>query len=132
MPTRVNIRLNQAAINRLLSPQGDIGERVERVTRAVANRARQRAPVDSGHLRASIRSAVRQEGGRIVGRVWTDVDYASIVHNGRGPVVPRRAKALRFQIGGRTIFARRVGPARGQPFLWEALRAESPWPVRRR
>jgi hypothetical protein len=46
--------------------------------------------------------------------------YPPVVEHGRGPVVPIRAKVLRFRVGGRTVFARRVGPAAPRPFLLPA------------
>ena len=56
-----------------------------------------------------------------VGEVENTARYAAIVHNGRGPVFPRRAKALRFRVRGRLVFAKRVGPARAQPWLRNAM-----------
>lgn len=57
------------------------------------------------------------------------VEYASAVENGatiqRPEIRPKRAKALRFVVGGKVVFAKRVKartirvPA--YPFLWPAL-----------
>ena len=61
----------------------------------------------------------------VKGEVEYTADYAAAVHNGTRPrvIVPRRGRSLRFQVGGRTVYARRVNhpgtPAR--PYLATAL-----------
>lgn len=58
--------------------------------------------------------------------VGTDVEYAPFVHDGTRPHIirPRRAQALRFAVGGRIVYARRVRHpgTRARPFLDRALR----------
>ena len=44
-------------------------------------------------------------------------NYAAAVEWGRGPVFARRAKFLRFEIGGQVFFRKIVGPAKAQHFL---------------
>jgi hypothetical protein len=70
-----------------------------------------------------------------------DIDYAASVHQGHGvirPIAPGgyklatgkrapRAAAppagfLKFEIGGRTVFAREVGPQPGRPWMTQGLR----------
>jgi phage gpG-like protein len=70
-------------------------------TDRIANLARVYCPVDTGHLRASITTAVRSEGGKVIGLVGTNVVYATAVHQ-----------------GSRTSTGRRV---EGRPFLRRAL-----------
>lgn len=53
-------------------------------------------------------------------------NYAVPVEHGRGPVVPVRAKALRFVVGGKVVFAKRVGPARAQKFLERGIQQAQP------
>ena len=49
-------------------------------------------------------------------------NYAQAVEFGRGPVVARRTKFLRFQLrSGEILFRRRVGPAKAQYFLRRAF-----------
>jgi len=67
--------------------------------------------LDTGRLRNSIN--VRPIDGGF--KLATDVKYAPLHQHG-GVVVPRRARALRFMVGGKPVFAARVKvPAR--PFL---------------
>lgn len=80
--------------------------------------------VDTGRLRNSIATETVASAGRVVGRVEARTDYARIVHEGRGPVVPVRRRVLRFTPKGGSgfVFAREVGPVAGVPFLTDALR----------
>lgn len=77
------------------------------------------APVKTGHLRRGHTSKVESAGGTIRGTVGTNVPYARIVHDGRGPVVAR-GRALSFVIGGRRLFRKRVGPAKANPYFARA------------
>lgn len=93
----------------------------------VLNRARILAPVDTGRLRAS--GKIRYSGlfsFRAKATVVFDVDYAQMVHDGTRPHIirPRRAKALRFVVGGQVVYARVVHHpgTRARPFLDQALR----------
>jgi hypothetical protein len=84
------------------------------------------APVRTGRLKASIHpDPVRRSGPwSIRTGVSADAPYAAPVHEGARPHVirPRNARALRFEINGRVIFARRVNHPgqRAQPFLTNA------------
>ena len=49
------------------------------------------------------------------------VFYGSIVRSGRGPVKAKKAKALRFMIGGRVFFRKSVGPAKANPYHLEVV-----------
>lgn len=106
--------------------------------RQVQNRARVLAPVDTGRLRNSIRvrNTMTWRGPSAV--VGTDVQYARMVHDGTAPHIirPRTKKALKFKVGGRTVFAKYVNHpgTRGRPFLDRALRevaAAEGWGYRR-
>jgi hypothetical protein len=104
-------RVNEAGIRRLFTGPNsaamrDLGARADRVER----RARQLVGVDTTRL---IRS-IRQERGAgfidiVAGRPGA-TPYILPHHDGARPHVirPRRAKALRFVIGGRVVFARKV------------------------
>ena len=94
--------------------------------RWIANQARADVPVRTGNLGRSIgEGQVRVTGPRTVsGSVHATARYAAPVHEGRRARVirPRNAKALRFEIGGRVVFAKivRQGPVKGRPFLRNA------------
>jgi hypothetical protein len=98
--------------------------KVEAMTRAVLAveaQVKRETPVRTGNLRRSITHRVEQGGNR--GVIGTNASYARAVHEGRGPVVARRGHVLAFTIGGKKIFRRRVGPAKGNPFLVRGLEA---------
>lgn len=94
--------------------------------RRVANQARADVPVRTGHLGQTIgEGPITFTGPRTVhGSVHATADYALYVHEGTRPhlIRPKRAKALRFNIGGRTVFARLVRHpgTRARPFLRNA------------
>ena len=66
---------------------------------AIERRAKRRAPVNTGRLRASITPDIRSP---FEGYVGTNVDYAAAVEYGGRPHVikPRKANVLRFKVGG--------------------------------
>lgn len=74
-------------------------------------------PVKSGELRQSI--TIESDGESA--KIGPHVPYAVFVHEGTAPheIRPRFAKALAFEIGGVTIFAKRVQHpgTHAQPFL---------------
>jgi len=83
--------------------------------------AKQTVGVKTGTLRRAITSQVKGSGTSIVAEIGTQgVPYARIHHDGRGPVVAR-GRALHFFIGGVEFFRKSVGPAKGNPFLTNAL-----------
>ena len=118
------IRLDRAALNRTFRAtsrsEGEIA------ARQIVARAKVLAPVDTGRLRASIR--VERQSTFGLRQRWTvgsDVEYAPMVNDGTRPHIirPRRAKALKFTVGGRTVYARVVHHpgTRANPFLDKAL-----------
>lgn len=118
------IRLDRAALNRTFRAtsrsEGEIA------ARQVVARAKVLAPVDTGRLRASIRVERRSTFGlRQRWTVGSDVEYAPMVNDGTRPHIirPKRAKALRFKVGGKVVFARIVHHpgTRARPFLDRAL-----------
>ena len=97
---------------------------VEGMTRtglALERAAKAAAPVKTGTLRRSITSTVSASARSYIARVGTNVPYAIYVEEGRGPIVAGPGKVLRFEIGGVVFFRKRVGPARAQPFMKNAL-----------
>lgn len=120
---------------RIRLDRGDLRRAIRQASRAelrevgprVVNRAKILAPVDTGRLRASIKGELQGVWTlrpRFV--VGTNVDYAEMVHDGTRPHVirPRNARALRFMVNGRVVYARVVHHpgTRANPFLDRALR----------
>lgn len=79
----------------------------EELARLFLAEARSRAPVLTGALRESIRLS-RQGAASFA--VEASAPYSGYVEYGSGPHViePVRARALRFTVGGETVFAKRV------------------------
>lgn len=100
--------------------------RMESLQRRIANQARQDVPVKTGHLGRSVREgAVRFVGPlTVAGSVEATASYAAAVHEGSRPYVirPRNASVLRFEVGGRTVFAKMVRHpgTKARPFLRNA------------
>jgi hypothetical protein len=59
--------------------------------------------------------------------VATSIKYAKWVNDGTGiygsgkPITPKRAKYLRFEIGGRVIYAKSVKGQKGQKYVEKTL-----------
>lgn len=85
------------------------------------------APVRTGALRAGIREMPIQRTGpwSLESGVESTARYSAPVHEGARPHVirPRFARALRFEVNGRVVFAQRVNHPgnRAQPFLRNAV-----------
>ncbi len=106
------------------APNGTTGIYLGGLTSAIAARARQLAPVNTGALRNSI--TPRIFAAPLRSTVIADVDYAAFVHEGTSAheIVPTKAKVLRFPTkGGAVVFTQRVdhpGTA-PNPFLADAM-----------
>jgi hypothetical protein len=73
--------------------------------------AKELVGVKTSHLRRSIIGVpARSAGGTITAMYGTNALYAKHHEFGTRPhvITPRRGKALRFQAGGKTVFARKV------------------------
>lgn len=119
------IRLDRASIRRSIR-QASMSE-LRIVGPRVVNRAKILCPVDTGRLRASIQGDLRRTWTlRPQFTVFTNVDYAPLVHDGTRPhtIRPVRAQALRFIVDGRVVYAKVVHHpgTRGKPFLDRAVR----------
>lgn len=107
----VVIVLDDAAINYLrFNWGGPIGRDLNRRLRTVEFRARATAGVRTGNLRRSMTTERKRVRNGLEGRVGSPVKYAQLHHEGTRAhvIVPRKAKALRFMVGGRVVFASRV------------------------
>lgn len=98
--------------------------------RRVESRGKAYCPVDTGRLRASIRTAHEVTADGVVVTVGTNVKYSSYVHNGTGiygpehrPITPKTASVLRFKPKGspKFVYAQSVKGMRARPFLKRAL-----------
>lgn len=129
-PGSVRITWNEAEFARILEH-----ETVPMAVWRAAGRVRDRAKmnittagrIDTGAMRNDIQ-ARRLRGGK--SGVWYEVGgtlpYTIYQHEGvDGPIVPRRAKVLRFKPGGSStfIFRPQVNGFRGEPFLTDALKS---------
>lgn len=102
------------AINDLVKQTGLAYEEAARTvvyeaTMEIQNIAKAYAPVKTGRLRDSI--AVRFFNDGMTSEVYTDVPYAVFQEFGtRGPykIRPKKAKFLRFEVGGKVVFAKEV------------------------
>jgi len=83
-------------------------------------------PVKTGRLQSGHRYSIEV----LRGRIYPTVKYAIFVHEPTRPhiIEPRRAKVLRFIIGGKVIFAKKVKHpgTKGQPFFEKAIRIRAP------
>jgi hypothetical protein len=123
-------RPNQAAVNAMLHGRtGPVVLHLANEGRRVEGNARRLVGVKSGALKASIGSRiVRSNPGYNVevfaGNTPATAKYVMPHHQGSKPHIirPRRRRYLKFQAGGRTVFARKVNHpgTRANPFLLRA------------
>jgi hypothetical protein len=125
------VTYNQANIHRLLhSPaEGVYQNTVGTVVRKTSAIAKATCPVDNGRLKSNHEEEITDEGSRLRGRVSNSTEYATSVHQGHKEIVPVKAKALAFRVNGVLVFAQKVKATKGRPWLVNALKAASPWPV---
>jgi HK97 gp10 family phage protein len=98
-------RLMQAG----LSSEQAVTEAMMQAATFIAATMKSLAPVDTGNLRDSI--GIQLQGGSIIiGPDMSQAPYAGYVEFGTQPhdIRPKNAQALRFQVGGRVIYARVV------------------------
>lgn len=120
----VSVQIDQGRLTRLLRlPGGLVDRNMRSRIRRVETRARQLAP---GSMGRQISSEITRERGEITGFVISNHPATIYVVSGTRPHVirPVRAQALRFQVGGRTVFAKIVyhPGTRANNFLLQALR----------
>ncbi|MEU5834468.1 hypothetical protein ABZ820_12460 [Streptomyces diacarni] len=120
----VEVRVDPGRIARLLRARGSLAERgLRQRTEKVARIAERKAP---GTMGAYIDWKVSPGPRGLQGIIVCDHPAVHYVLNGTRPHVirPRRAKALRFDAGGRTVFAKVVHHpgTRANNFLGAAVR----------
>ncbi len=120
----VQVTIDQGRLGRLLRARGGLAERaLRRRTDRVAGIARGEAPGSMGDY---ISTRIEDGPRGLVGVVECDHPAVRFVLDGTRPHVirPRRASALRFELGGRTVFAKKVNHpgTRADNFLLRSLR----------
>lgn len=120
----VEVRVNQNALRRLIrSRSGQARRKLEERTERVADYARREAP---GRMGEYVDWRVVEDGRGLHGVVTCDHPAVTFVLEGTRPHVirPKRAKALRFEVGGEVVFAQRVRHpgTRANDFMGRALR----------
>lgn len=104
-----SFRLERSRVERMLRlPSGMVHRNMERRVRRVEDEARRRAP---GSMGAGIRSSIqRGPGGDFRGVITSSHPATIFVVYGTRPhlIRPVRAKALRFTVGGRVVYAKLV------------------------
>ena len=126
----VKVYVNQGYVRGVVAADGLGGRAVRRAATTTARRARENVVragrVRTGKMRDTIKAgkAVRH-GSRVRIQVNSGVPYSVYQEYGIGPVVPIRAKALRFvpKGGGGVVFAKRTRGFPGAFFMRDALRA---------
>ena len=108
------------------SPQIVRGAKVKALTTAClifTSKSKQKAPRATGNLGRNIKYHVATDGNQA--EVYNKLDYALYQEEGTGiygkhgsPIVPKRAKALRFKSrSGKIIFAKSVRGTKGKWFM---------------
>lgn len=99
---------------------------VTNLCRKIMNQATIDAPVDTGFLRGQHFMKVRILKTRVEGTVGNRAKYAAAVHDGSGPHIirARRKRALRFEAGGKVVFAQSVRHPGTSPRPWLVEAAE--------
>lgn len=128
MSAKVRITWNESEFRRILEVQ-TVPQAVWRAAGKVRDRAKanvgKMGRVDTGAMRNSIVGR-RMRGGKagVWYEVGSDLPYAIFQHEGtRTPIVPRRAKVLRFKgQGGSYVFPKQVRGVTAAPFLTDALK----------
>lgn len=119
-----SVRINPSGLERLLTAAGGPGNRLLlRKAEQVASLARQ---YSAGHGSIPAGIVVGPVVDKSV-KVTSTNPHTLLVHNGsrRHPIRPRRRGGwLRFEVGGRVVYAREVDHPgyRGDPFMTRALR----------
>lgn len=123
--------LNRAAIRSITTGQsGPVWKYANNLGRRTTNRAKIGAPVDTGRLRADHQFTVRAQGNEVIVRIGTGVEYAMAVHEGHGPLQAAPGKVFRFVIGGEVIYATKIKAVPPNPWLANAVTAETGLAVR--
>jgi hypothetical protein len=97
-------------------------EAMETLALMIEGTAKRLVAVDTGRLKSSIASQVKQKGSTIIGYVGSNLSYAPTIEYGRGPI-PADSGYLRFTIEGEVFYRKSVDAAPAQPFLRPAVQS---------
>jgi hypothetical protein len=99
-----------------------------RITKTGERWAKELAVVKTGQMRRTTTAEpAKFAGGVVTGKYGTNAKtktgfpYPMAVEFGRRGFSARPGKYLRFEIGGRVIYTKRVGPAKARPFMRPSL-----------
>lgn len=112
----------------------DLKDKMVQATKLVHAQAKALAPVDTGNLAGSIRMEVKKSGKNLIGKVYTNVQYAPYVEFGTGSTgqgtYPYKVKNLKLSYrdtpwvytpdGGETYY--RTNGQEAQPYMYPAIK----------
>ena len=90
--------------------EGKLRVAAARLPARMVAETRRTVPVDTGQLLESITASATLRGPVLTVTVESPLVQAATTNSGARPhvIVPRRRQALRFRVGGRVVYARRV------------------------
>lgn len=118
---------NRGALVEINAPGGIVHQAVARAAGKARDDAKRiiyaEGRVQTGALGQSVRAEQSRYNGQSVRYfVRSDLKYSLAQHEGvKGPVYPKRAKALRFQQNGKVIFAKSTKGFKGIKYLTRAV-----------
>lgn len=121
------VNFDNRAMDQLLnSPSGDVGRHMRRIGRLILDGAKRLVRSRSGALKKSLYMRhERSARGQLV-TVGSNLHYALVQHEGSSPhQIVAHGRVLRFNHGGRIVYARRVSHPgfRGRNYLTVPLRS---------
>ena len=129
---KVKVRLELLPRTALLAiAAGYVSPHVAETTRIILNRARVRAPVRTGNLRALLTMRMRATRTLVIGTVESRAKYTIFVHDATRPHIirARHARFLRFEAPPGVVRFRKMvrhPGTRGNPFLRDSMREIAP------
>lgn len=114
MPFEINLK---EAVNALDGLEDAMEYFAQLVAVELLGNIKEEVPVDEGNLQNSW----QLKGGGLSYSIISPVEYALIVHEGRGVVTPKKAKALRWFEGNKPVFSMRSGPTKPNPYANRAI-----------
>lgn len=123
----MRVKIDRAAIRRLSASGGIVDQAVARAAGRVRDDAKRIISSEGRVNTGALVQSIYVKKGRDLGHVTTyyvgsDLKYAIFQHEGvQGPIVPRRARVLRFTSGGKTVFTMRSRGFKGIKYLTRAL-----------
>jgi hypothetical protein len=97
--------------------------------RLVQRTAKDKVPVDTGRLKGSITEETQYEGNRLVGRVYTPVEYAPYIEFGvlhEVTIRPKNKKALYWKGAEHPVKKVVLPPRPAKPYMYPALEVNKP------